>query len=305
MTLGVIGVATQNNYTQTLTATMPDGTTSKTAAGIAKLYKATGSNEDGGMTQKAVTDALGLKADASALAAKADKTYVDEQIAAIPTSSGTVNLSSDDKGKIVVIGQDGEITAGTVSEDDIINALVGSTGYTAASAVGLEIDFSNKTFTRTQEATNKTMGSDFDTYLMYGGRKRCMVNDNGEIYAFYGDQNYDETNTSYQIMVYQPRFYYQRIPISVSDNKVGKIVQKDSIVISYENQNGFKLHPLFVDPAGNELEYVLLGAYEGALYSTANSSTYTNVTNNVSFTDDKLISCSGVKPLTGSSGLNM
>jgi len=33
---------------------MPDGTTTKTVTGIGKLYKTTGTNEDGSMTQKAI-----------------------------------------------------------------------------------------------------------------------------------------------------------------------------------------------------------------------------------------------------------
>ena len=48
--LAVSGASAQNDYTQTLTMTMPDGTTTKTATGIAKFYKQEGTNEDGGMT---------------------------------------------------------------------------------------------------------------------------------------------------------------------------------------------------------------------------------------------------------------
>ena len=149
----ITGVSTTNNYSQTLSATMPDGTTVKQVQGIAKLYKATGSNEDGGMTQKAITDALSNKADSSALAAKADKTYVDQQIATIPAGSGgnisvITNLGIDNNGKLVIVGSDGNIIAGAVSEEDLVEALIASGGYTARNAVGLEIDYNNKTFKR-------------------------------------------------------------------------------------------------------------------------------------------------------------
>jgi hypothetical protein len=58
-----------------LVTTYPDDTTDTDT--ITKLYKTTGTNQDGSMTQKAITDALNTKASASDLAAKADKTYVD------------------------------------------------------------------------------------------------------------------------------------------------------------------------------------------------------------------------------------
>lgn len=314
MTFSATGVATQNNYTQTLTATMPDGTTTKNVTGLAKLYKATGSNEDGGMTQKAITDALAQKANTSDLASKADastaatKTYVDEQIAAIeiPSGNGGVsNLGSENSGKIVVIGSDGNIVSGTITEEALIEALIIGGNYIARDAVGLEIDFSSKTFTRTQQAANKTMGSDFDSYLMYGGRKRCIVDDSGAIVKFYGETGYTEENSNYQVMVYQPKFYYQRMPLRIVDNKVGKVVEKDSIMISYTPQNGFKIHPLFVDSNGDELDYVLLGAYEAGLYSAASQDTYQYSVDSINTSADKLVSKANVKPLTGTSGLNM
>ena len=315
MTFSATGVSTQSNYTQTLTATMPDGTTTKDVTGLAKLYKSTGSNEDGGMTQKAITDALAqkastsdlaAKADASALAAKADKTYVDEQIAAIPSGGGGVsNLDSENDGKIVIVGNDGNITAGTVTEEDIIEILLASGGYVARDAVGLEADYENKSFTRTQQATGKTMGTDFDSYSMYGGRRRCNVADNGTINAFYGESGYTEDGSNGQVMVYQPKFYYQRVPINTTSNKVGKIITRDSFIISATAQSGFKLHPIFVSESGEELDYVLFSAYEGGLYDVSAGTYATGTATNVDFNNDKLVSISGAKPITGSSGLSL
>jgi hypothetical protein len=46
------------------------------------------------------------------------------------------------------VGDDGNIIAGVASEEDIIAALIANGGYTARDAVGLEIDYNNKSFRR-------------------------------------------------------------------------------------------------------------------------------------------------------------
>ena len=293
-----------------------------------EVYTTTGQNTDGYMTQKAVTDALAEKADtsslniyvtttamntaleekadASALAGKADKTYVDNAITNIPTSGGgNTYLGEENEGKIVVVGADGNVAAGAISEEEIIESLMMIGGYTARNAVGLEIDYENKTFTRTQGAVNKSMGSDFNSYLMYGGRRRCIVNDSGEIVAFYGEEGYIEDGTAGQVMIYQPKFYYQRIPLNTTVNKVGKIVTRDSLMISTTPQNGFKVHPLFLDANGDELDYVFLSAYEGGVYSASYGAKMGNVYNSLNTENDKMLSVMGTRPITGDSGMNL
>ena len=293
------------NTLQVIT-TYPDNTLN--TQNITKLYKNTGNNEDGTMTQKAITAMLAEKADASTAATKE---YVDTAIAAIPTGSGsgegggTTNLGDENNGKIVVVGSDGNITSGTVTEEDIVEALILGGGYTAQDAVGLEVNYDNKSFLRTQQAVGKAMGNDFDSYLMYGGRRRCNVADDGTINAFYGENGYTEDGSNGQVMVYQPKFYYQRIPISTTNNKIGKVVVRDSFMVSYVAQNGFKLHPIFTTPTGEELDYVLFSAYEGGLYDSSENTYVTDTASNVDFNNDKLSSVSGTKPITGTSGLSL
>lgn len=277
-------------------------TAQQAAINMPEVYTTTGQNTDGYMTQKAVTDALAnkadtsslniyvtttdmntalaskadasalaAKADASALAAKADKTYVDQQIAAIPSGGGSSsgggisNLGSENAGCMVVVGSDGNIKAGDITETELIESLIGAGIYIARDAVGLEIDYQGKSYTRTQGAANLTMGSDFNVYPMYGGRMRCNVADDGTINAFYGDEGYTEDGTNGQVMVYQPKFYYQRIPLKVDDLAHGKTVRRESLIISARKQAGFKLHPIFNDGNGGELDYVLFSAYDGTL----------------------------------------
>jgi len=158
---------------------------------VVNLAKSTGNSEVKGMTQKAITNALELKA---------NKAYVDEQIAAIPAgnSGGTAsfNLGAENAGNIVIIDTNGNIVAGDTSEMAIIEALIKSGTYSAKDALGIEIDYENKTITRTQDAASLTMGSDFDSYLMYGGRMRCNIADDGTINAFYGDDNYKDDGSN-------------------------------------------------------------------------------------------------------------
>ena len=261
-----------------------------------EVYDTTGQNTDGYMTQKAVTDALDTKAtivyvnnglsnkvDNSTLNNYATTAYVTQQIASIPSSgmpSGVSNLGIDNAGKIVVIGPDGNIMSGDITEEAIIEALVHSEEYTAEGTTGLVIDYSNKSFSRSQESSEQTSGNFFNKYSMYGGRMRCNVADDGTINAFYGDPTYTEDGSNGQVMIYQPKFYYMRTPVKTANNLIGKIIRKESIILSDKDMAGFKLHPIFKDANGNELDYVLLSTYEANLQ------------------ENKLTSIAGVKPVS-------
>ena len=232
-------------------------------------YSTTGQNTDGYMTQKAVTDALGnyvtVNVYNTAINAKADKTYVDQKIANIPSSSGsesaTMNFSTDDAGHIIIIDENGHPIAGTITEEEIINALISTNHYVAKDAIGLNINYTNRSFERTQGAAELEMGADFNRYVMYGGRTRCNVADDGTITAFYGDNNYTEDGSNGQVMVYQPKFYYKRYIHTAEELFRGKIVHSETLILSATKQPGFKLAPIFKD----ELEYVLLPAFDGSI----------------------------------------
>lgn len=257
-------------------------TAQQASIALPEAYSTTGQNTDGYMTQKAVTDALGNKADTtyvttqlqnkvdtSTLSNYATTTYVNQQIAAIPSGSelpsGVSNLGVDNAGKIVIIGSDGNIISGEITEDEIIEALIQSGTYVSNAIVGLTIDYENKAFARAQGATGKSMGADFNNLSMYGGRMRCNVADDGTINAFYGDSEYKDDGSNGQVMVYQPKFYYQRNIIKTSNGIVGKIIRQETIMITDSPMTGFKLHPIFKAANGDELDYVLLPAYDATL----------------------------------------
>lgn len=151
---------------------------------IDKNYTSTGQNEDGAMTQKAITNALNTQ-----------KTYLENKINNIPTSGGSgtiIKFSANDAGSLVAIDNEGNLTPSSIKEENVVQTQMASGTYTPVSAIGVEIDYDNRTVLRAQEAIGLLSGSDFDNYSMYGGRKRCIVNNNGEIVAFYGDANYTE-----------------------------------------------------------------------------------------------------------------
>ena len=252
-----------------LRVTYPDGT-SEVIPDVVDLAKETGPSEIEGMTQKAITEAL---------AAKADKTYVDQQIANIPSSdsSGNIsgNFSSEDEGHMVVIDENGNLIPSLATDEAIIEALLQAGTYVAKDAVGIDIDYYNRTFARTQEAVGKSMGADFNKYSMYGGRVKCNVADNGTINAFYGDNGYTEDGSNGQVMIYQPKFYYKRIIRTMDEAAKGNIVRHEALMITPTEQPGFKLAPIFE----GDLDYVLLPAYDAGLVNS------------------KLTSIAGVKPI--------
>ena len=259
--------------------TYPDNTLN--TENVTRLYKSTGNNEDGTMTQKAITTALDTKVNTSLLDAYASKQYVNQAIAAIPSGGGSGsgnmsgNINSEDAGHLVAIDENGNLIPSSATEDEIIKILLQAGTYVVKDAVGLDIDYANHTYTRIQGAVNKSMGQDFNNYTMYGGRVKCNVSDNGTINAFYGDDNYTEDGSNGQVMIYQPKFYYKRIFRTTEDIINGTAVRHEALILSATPQQGFKLAPIF----NGDLDYVLFPAYDAGIV------------------DSKLVSIAGVKPV--------
>jgi hypothetical protein len=96
--------------------------------------------------------------------------------------------------------------------------LAGYVGYTDDDIVGVEVDYANRTFTRLAGAVGKTPGTDFDSFLAFGGRKRCNLADDGTVNAYFGDAGYIEDGSNGQVMVEQPKFYYKVVPLKMEKN---------------------------------------------------------------------------------------
>lgn len=278
--LSVASRTTNNAIINDLLTTYSDDSTATTQE-VVKYYTTTGQNEDGTMTQKAITNAIAAAEGSGS------------------GGGGSTNLGPENDGKMVTVGSNGFIIPSDINEIDLINLLVNDGSYTYKDAVGLDIDYTNKSFVRRHAAENLSPGQQFNKFLMYGGRTRCNVTDNGTITAFYGQSSYRDDGSNGQVMIYQPKFYYYRNPIKMTDGTIGKIVNQEQIIVSSTKYVNFKLHPLFLDENGNELEYVLLSAYEGSYYDTSSNSYITDDSGTIDFSADKLCSIAGVKPVSG------
>lgn len=273
ITLATKETVDTNVITHEVKINYPSGKTAQSTNNLIKYYTISGENEDGTMTQKAITE--------------------------LAAQGGGGNFGPENADKIVIVGDDGAVTSGDITESAIIEALLQNENVKIDGVLGLSVDYPNKSYTRTQEAQDLSAGTDFDSYPMYGGRKRCTVADDGSIIAFYGDNNYVEDGSNGQVMVYQPKFYYSRIVSSNANAMVGKIVKKETYAISYKSYPGFKLHPLFKTSSGLELDYVLLPAYESCTYDVSASTYNKTDASDVDVDHDKLASIVGAKPISG------
>lgn len=167
--------------------------------------------------------------------------------------------------------------------------------------LGITMDYKNKTCTRIAGAKNLTAGADFDKFSMYGGRKRCNVSDGGTINAYYGDEGYTEDGSNGQVMVYQPKFYYLVCPLEYDRQETGYgyHLRKANYYISETQRAGFKLHPAFYDKNGNEVDYILMSAYEGCIYDTSANAYLKNDEQVMDASKDKFSSIAGARPASG------
>lgn len=167
--------------------------------------------------------------------------------------------------------------------------------------LGITMDYKNKTCTRIAGAKNLTAGADFDKFSMYGGRKRCNVSDGGIINAYYGDEGYTEDGSNGQVMVYQPKFYYLVCPLEYDRQETGYSyhLRKANYYVSETQRAGFKLHPAFYDKNGNEVDYILMSAYEGCIYDTSANAYLKNDEQVMDASKDKFSSIAGARPASG------
>lgn len=167
--------------------------------------------------------------------------------------------------------------------------------------LGITMDYKNKTCTRIAGAKNLTAGADFDKFSMYGRRKRCNVSDGGTINAYYGDEGYTEDGSNGQVMVYQPKFYYLVCPLEYDRQETGYgyHLRKANYYVSETQRAGFKLHPAFYDKNGNEVDYILMSAYEGCIYDTSANAYLKNDEQVMDASKDKFSSIAGARPASG------
>lgn len=197
-----------------------------------------------------------------------------------------------------------------------IEDLQGFVGYNDADVYGVEVDMVNKTFKRLAGAINRTPGAGFDAINAFGGRKRCILTNEGKVVAYFGETGYTETGallqqvqrgsdtfpvgTKVQVMVEQPLFYYKVSPIElepITDGK-GYHHRKGRYYVSDKPKAGFKIHPAFI-VNGAVRDKIYLSAYEGCIYDVSTNSYVLNDEQIADFDNDMLSSVAGAKPVSG------
>lgn len=199
-----------------------------------------------------------------------------------------------------------ELQAETFNSTEILNGVEDIKAYLGISGddvAGLEVDYENKTCTRLAGAAGLSAGSDFDSFQMYGGRKKCNVADDGTINAWYGDDGYVEDGSNGQVMVYQPKFYYKVVPVKLEKQStgIGYHGRKMRYYVSDTPKPGFTVHPAFYDANGDEIDYILESAYEGSIYDASASAYILDDSQVMDASADKFCSIAGARPATGSS----
>lgn len=188
-------------------------------------------------------------------------------------------------------------------------------GYTDEDIFGVEIDFNTSSFTRLSGAVGRAAGAGFDDIGAFGGRKRCILTDDGVVLAYYGDDGYTETGaltqsvtndgttypvgTMVQVMVEQPRFYYNVTPLkleTITDGK-GFHIRKARYYVSDTEKTDFKLHPAFIQN-GVEKNFIYFSAYEGSLFDVSAGGYIYDNAQVADFGVDKLSSIVAAAPIS-------
>lgn len=126
---------------------------------------------------------------------------------------------------------------------------------------GLEWNQSTDTYTRLNNALGLSVDnsssphiSDFSDYYPWKGIKRCNLNADGTVNAYYGQDGYADDGSNGNVMVEIPKFYYKTVYDTTTDNVWRWYVSTIPL-------NGYELHPAFKD-AGQEKNHIYIGAYE-------------------------------------------
>lgn len=193
-------------------------------------------------------------------------------------------------------------------------------GYESSEVYGVEVDFTNKKFTRLAAAEYLTAGEDFDTIAPWM-RKRCILADDGVVLAYRGETGYTETGvttveitktvdgeektysagTKVQVMVEQPLFYVKAVPVGAkaATSGRGKQYTKARYYISATPKTGFTPMRGFQDANGVTQDKIYLAAFEGCVYDSSEGTYCKDDTLVADFAADMLSSIAGAKPASG------
>ena len=138
----VTSTTTYSAVTNNLHLTYEDES-EETVPGLVKMYRHSGNNEDGTMTQKAITDEIDERVGQIL-------TDIENGNIEIPGGSGgnggsIPNFGTDAEGSLITIDRNGNLAESTLNEDSIIPLLIKEGLYNVRNSVGVIIDYENKT----------------------------------------------------------------------------------------------------------------------------------------------------------------
>lgn len=246
-------------------------------------------------------------ADPSADQDAATKKYVDDGLSpkankvSSPTTNNFAGLTAEgdiqDSGKKSTDFAQNANTTGTIYLKTVNNELQYSTDGSnyiqldcLTDVYGLEWNKTTDSYTRLGAAAGKSR-SFFDSIYPWAGMRRCVLNNLGQIVAYYGEAGFVENGSTGQVMVRIPKFYY----------RAESFTNGYRWYVSPKPQGGFRVHPAFIRN-GVEKDCIYISAYEGCLYDVSALSYITNdaqVADFTSGTGDKLSSIAGAKPCSG------
>lgn len=108
--------------------------------------------------------------------------------------------------------------------------------------------------------------NDFDNIMPWAGMRRCNLDDNLNVLAYYGDANYKEDGSNGQVMVEVPAFYYKR-------ERVAPTLDTIDNYISMQPLTGYKRSPWHFDALGNTVNKRYFSAYEGSIFDVSENAT--------------------------------
>jgi hypothetical protein len=153
-----------------------------------------------------------------------------------------------------------------------VSNLESAAGLSSLTSYGIRYTISTDTITRLGNSVGKVANAngganDFNNILPWAGMRRCNLDDNLNVNAYYGDATYIEDGSNGQCMVEVPAFYYKRA-----------FVNTDTIdtYISMFPLEGFKLHPWFYDANGMPVNKKYISTYEGCIFDVTASATEVN-----------------------------
>ena len=151
--------------------------------------------------------------------------------------------------------------------------------------------------------------SDFDEHYPYSEIRRCNLDDDGNVIAYFGEDGYTENDYTKQVMVEIPKIYYRVYPVSIKpkrDGGLGYYIEKARYYIAKEKLAGFKIHPAFVDADGNVKDHVYISAFEASMYDASLDKIFddnVDTDSAMDYTNDRLCSVGNARIISGKTKL--